>query len=184
MPPDRTDRIEIEAVRQALRGQYVAALTMLREAILRCPDDLWNDTGRSDAYDVIACNAVFFARYLLHADEDAFRPWPGFEPASDADTDDAAAQARSSAGVRQPNSTEEALAYVDHVIESLDGFLARIDLSAPSSGFHWSKMSKLEQQLANLRRLQHHTGRLVDRLSYATGNVVAWRDADRADHVN
>ena len=49
IPPDRADRIELEAVRQALRGQYVAALTMLREAILRCPDDLWSDTGRSDA---------------------------------------------------------------------------------------------------------------------------------------
>jgi hypothetical protein len=50
----------------------------------------------------------------------------------------------------------------------------RLDLTAPTSGFSWYRMSKLEHQLLNLRHIQHHTGQLADRLRRETNKGIAW----------
>lgn len=184
MPTEPTDVMDVDAVRTALRGQYWAALSMLREAIHRCPDDLWFSTSRPDPFCLVACNAAFFTRYFLHPNQDAFRPWPGVYAAPAPSPDGHRPHTPVNVALHQSDSREEVLAYVDHVIASLDDALAAVDLTATSSGFHWPRMSKLEHQLATLRRLQHHTARLIDRLSDATGECIPWRDGNRIASVS
>lgn len=60
------------------------------------------------------------------------------------------------------------------LLEAIDTAVDRLDLTAPTSGFSWYQMPKLEHQLLNLRHLHHHTGQLADRLRQVTGRGIRW----------
>ena len=73
IPPDGT---AIDAVlRTALKGQYHAALTMLRGAIELCPDSLWFDSGQGTPFWRITYHALFYSHLYLQRDEASFIPW-------------------------------------------------------------------------------------------------------------
>ena len=182
--PHVPQRIELTAVRQALRRQYLAALSMLRDALRRCPDTLWNDATGGASLRELGCDAAFLTRYHLHPSQDTFRPWPGLDPTPSLDADLANGPSATEATEPYSTSRTEVLAYVEHVIESLDASLEALDLGSSKSGFHGYRMSKLEHQLLTLRHLQHHTAQVVDRVREATGQAIPWIVSDRSDEVN
>jgi hypothetical protein len=49
-----------------------------------------------------------------------------------------------------------------------------MDLAAPTCGFPWYPMSKLEHQIVNIRHIQHHAGSLSTRLRLKAGILIAW----------
>lgn len=65
------------AVRAALKGQYHAALAMLREAIELCPDELWLDQAPRNAFWQVAYHALFFVHLYLMDTPEQFVPWEG-----------------------------------------------------------------------------------------------------------
>src|SRR5512147_705747 len=69
------DSIDAAGLRAILKSQYHAGLAMLREAIDRCPDDLWLSTGPRNAFWQVAYHALFFTHLYLQSDHTAFRPW-------------------------------------------------------------------------------------------------------------
>lgn len=184
MPTVMVEPLDVETVRQALRHQYLAGLSMLHDAIRRCPDAVWDDPEPSINCCAIACHAAFFTRYFLHPDPDAFRPWPGLPTASVLGAERGGRTSAPDDSMPATTTRDEVLAYVKCVIESLDEALESLDLTSPESGFHGYRMSKLEHQLVNLRQLQHHTARLIDRVRAATGEAVPWLASDRSDTVN
>ena len=181
---DAPGTITPNAARRALRRQYLAALSMLRDALRRCPDELWDDPRPTVSCRELACDAAFLTRYHLFHSQAAFRPWPGFDGDAPLGVDDSRRHTQGAAPESTGTSRAEVVAYVEHVIASLDASLAAIDLAASESGFHGYRMSKLEHQLLTLRHLQHHTAQLVDRVRAATGDTAPWIVSDRSDEVN
>ena len=62
--------------RTALWQQYGAAIDMLDNAIIACPDDVWNDPSRQpqSQFWYIAFHTLFFLDFYLSETEDGFAP--------------------------------------------------------------------------------------------------------------
>ena len=169
-------------LRAALASQYHAALAMLREAIDRCPDELWLDDGPKNAFWQIAYHTLFFTHLYLQPRVEAFRPWEGHQGGVQHE-DGIAGLADPESElplIPRPYSKEQALAYwsfLDGIVEeAVEGY----DLKSGESGFHWYPISKLEHQLVNLRHVQHHLAQLADRLRSSEGVGVRWVGSSRA----
>lgn len=160
-------------LRAILKSQYHAAIDMLRQAIQRCPDDLWPSSEHPNAFWHVAYHALFVSHMYLQPTFEAFRPWEhhretyqflGPVPGNP--------ELRPEIG--EPYSKAQLLDYLQLCETEIDGAVANLDLAAPESGFPWYKMSKLEHQFVNLRHLQHHTAQLADRLRRTAGVGVEW----------
>ena len=158
-----------DTLKPVLKSQYHAALAMLRDAVERCPDELWTASGHVSAFWQVAYHTLFFTHLYLHADEAAFRPWDGTSVTSSTGRAHQAGRSEeppaAPAGglLEEPTSWLTGRSAIGWSIEAVDG----MDLDAPSCGFWWYRVSKLEHQLINLRHLQHHTAQLADRLRTA-----------------
>ena len=169
------------AVRQILKSQYHAALAMLREAVERCPDDLWTSPAHLNPCWQVAYHALFFTHLYAQTDEAAFRPWvhhqahvqypdgiPGPpDPASSLPL------------VADPYTKEQVLAYWEFCDAMIDGAVDAMHIGAAESGFSWYPVPKLEHQMVNLRHIQHHTAQLAGRLRDAAGIGIGWVGARR-----
>ena len=157
--------------RTALKRQYHAALAMLRDAIEKCPEDLWDD---GDAHDVpfwrVAYHTLYFTHLYLHPSLDAFRPWTHHRE----DFHDLPWPPGSGTRITNPYSKAQVVEYWSIVDGFVDGAVDRMALDG-LSGIPWhATMPKLEHQLHNLRHIAHHTGILSGRIRAATGALVEW----------
>lgn len=163
-------------LRTVLKSQYHASFAMLRDAIERCPEDLWLSTAPRNAYWQIAFHVLFFTHLYLMPDESAFVFWEkhrrqvqhpngiGGPPIPNSDLP----------LLPDPYTKAESLEYLQTCDGMVDDAVDRLDLDSPNCGFPWYKMSKLEHQFVNIRHLQHHTAQLADRLRAATDTGVRW----------
>jgi len=165
------------AVRVALASQYHATLAMLREAVERCPEELWDSSEHTNAFWQIAYHALFFTHLYMQPDEAAFVPWLGHQ--SDVQHPDGIAGPADPASdlplVPEPYTRPQVLAYVEFCEGLIDAAVEALDLEGRESGFHWYPIPKFEHQLVNLRHLQHHAGQLADRLRNEEGVGVDWK---------
>ncbi|HKQ58316.1 MAG TPA: DinB family protein [Candidatus Eisenbacteria bacterium] len=179
--PKSTDAtLPLEAFTGPLKNQYHQALATLREAIELCPDDLWLDTGPTNAFWQVAYHALFFAHFYLGQNAASFRPWA--EHQRDNQNEDGIAgdpDPKSTLPlIPRPYSKEQVLRYWATVDDMVDGAVDAMDLTRSESGFHY-RMSKLEHQLVNLRHIQHHAAQLADRLRDALDIGVKWKGGSR-----
>jgi len=61
-------------IQSALKSQYHAPLAMLKQAVERCPDDLWTAPGEPSPFWQVAYHTLFFTHLYLQQDEKAFGP--------------------------------------------------------------------------------------------------------------
>jgi hypothetical protein len=173
--PTTNDPTTHEVLRDPLKRQYRAALLMLRDAVERCPDALWDDPAPTNTFWQVAYHTLYFTHLYLQPSEAAFVPWTGHQ--AGVQHEDGIAGPADPASplplVPDPYTKDQVLAYLEHVHASVDGVDA-LDLGAATSGFWWYPMGKLEHQLVNLRHVQHHVGQLADRVRAATGDGVRW----------
>ncbi len=47
-------------------SQYLAALEMLKQAIVKCPDSIWNDHSDNTKFWHVASHALFYTHLYLH----------------------------------------------------------------------------------------------------------------------
>ena len=170
------DAIDSDTLRTMLKSQYHAALAMLRDAIERCPDDVWFDRKPENACWQLAYHTLFFAHVYLLPNKAAFRPWEGHQ--ADVQHPDGIPGPADPASrlplIPEPYTRAQALAYWNVCDEMVDGCVDALDLQSPDSGFSWYKIPKLEHQFVSLRHIQHHTAQLADRLRAAAGIGVRW----------
>jgi hypothetical protein len=160
-------------MRSALKSQYHAALAMLRQAVDRCPDELWTAAGHPSPFWQVAYHAVFFTHLYLQPDEEAFRPWelhreeyqflgnvpwPPYCPPK----------------LGEPYSKSQVLEYWRVCDAMVDAAVDQLDLEAEECGFWWYKMPKLEHQMMNIRHIQHHAAVLADRLPADIAEALDW----------
>jgi hypothetical protein len=159
--------------KQAITSQYRAALEMLKQAILKCPEALWDDPRDKNRFWHIAYHALFYTHLYLQVSESKFTPWSkhrehyqvlGALPEPP----------HAPLGVGAAYSQAEVLAYLEVCQEQVKEKVAALDLDATDSGFHWLPFGKLELQLYNLRHLGQHIGELMDRLGTRAAIEVDW----------
>jgi len=164
------------ALRKVLKSQYHAAAAMLREAIQRCPDELWSSgTAHPNPFWHVAYHTLFYTHMYLQPSEADFKPWekhraeyqymgrlpsPPHRPPK----------------IGEPYSKADVMEYAELCLSMIDPALDRMDLNQPESGFWWYQMSKLEHQLVNIRHIQHHAAQLIDRLGAIGAGGFDWVD--------
>jgi len=85
-------------------------------------------------------------------------PWPPHQPPR----------------IEEPYSKALVLEYW-HVCDAMiDGGVDKLDLDAPTCGFPWYEMPKLEHQMMNIRHIQHHAAQLADRIRSVAGMAADW----------
>ena len=155
-------------VKEAVKSQYLASLEMLRQAIVTCPDSLWNSSAYRNQYWHIAYHVLFYTHLYLQPSEEDFVPWDKHRDACRS-----LGPGPEGAEVREPYSQEEILAYHELCRAQVEEQVAALDPEA-ASGFYWLPFDKLELQFYNIRHIQQHTGELCERLWAAEGIEVPW----------
>jgi DinB superfamily len=147
----------MESLKPALKGQYHAALDMLKGAISECPEALWTSGTPPRSFWRLAYHTLFYAELYLQVRSEDFVPW-GLH------RDEVESDAEREALDPTPYTKAELLAYWERVDALVDSQLDKIDLAASDSGIPWYKIPKLDHVLLNLRHIQEHAGQLRDRL--------------------
>lgn len=148
-------------------SQYLAALEMLKAAIDRCPDDLWNDPRDKTPVWHAAYHVLFYTHFYLQDSEDSFVPWvkhrqeyqfigPLPWPPHRAPE------------IGEPFDRATVLEYLAFCQAEARRRVPALDLDA-ASGFDWLPFGKLELQLYSIRHIQQHTGELMERLGARAG---------------
>ena len=55
-------------IREVLKSQYLAALEMMRQAVERCPESLWDDPQDHNRFWHVAFHTLFYTHLHLQAD--------------------------------------------------------------------------------------------------------------------
>lgn len=173
--------MDTDALRTVLKSQYHAALAMLKNAIEKCPHDLWQGSGHTNECWQVAYHVLFFAHMYSQPNEAAFRPWK--HHVANVQYQDGIA------GPPDPKSTlpllaepypkEQVLEYWAFVDAMIDATLDVTDLGSAESGFWWYPIPKLEHEIVNIRHIQHHTAQLADRVRTAANVGIDWVGARR-----
>jgi len=159
-------------IKHVIQSQYHASLEMLRQAIAKCPESLWNDPQPKNKFWHLAYHALFYTHLYLQDSEKDFVPWtkhrdeyqfmgplpwpPHKEPA-----------------IGEPYSQQEVLEYLELCQQQVEERVASLNLDA-ESGFFWLPFGKLELQIYNIRHIQHHAGELAERLGTRENVQVDW----------
>ncbi len=130
-----------------IHSQYLAALEMLKQVIVLCPEASWDAPGDKDKFWNKAYHTLFYVHLYLQETEQHFQPW---EKHHDPDTG-------------QPFTQAEVLEYLAFAENQVRERVPALDLEA-ESGFDWLPFGKLELQIYNIRHIQQHTGELFERL--------------------
>lgn len=147
----------MDNLKPALKGQYHAALDMLRWAVEDCPADMWVEGVPPRTFWRLAYHTLFFTHLYLQVRYEDFTPWALHRDEVEGDPDRERIDAK-------PYSRAEVMAYWEIVDAMVDPQIDRFDLSSPESGIPWYPIPKLDHQILNIRHIQEHTGQLRDRL--------------------
>jgi len=168
-----------DLLRTVLKSQYHASLAMLRQALEKCPDDLWYSKDQVNAFWQTAYHTLFFTHLYLQPNFAAFKPWKHHQ--ANVQHEDA------HTGPADPNSTlplipepytrEQVLDYWSFCDGMVDDAVDAVDLLSPESGFYWYKLGKLEHQIINIRHIQLGAAQLSARLRSTLNVGVEWVSA-------
>lgn len=144
-------------IQNSIQSQFLAALAMLEQVIVKCPDPIWDAPGDKDKFWNKAYHALFYAHLYLQETEKHFQPW---EKHHDPDNG-------------EPFTQAEVLEYLAFVQNQVRERVPQLDLEA-ESGFHWLPFNKLELQIYNIRHIQQHAGELFERLGTRENIELNW----------
>ncbi len=145
-------------IKPVLQSQYLAALTMLGEAVEKCPSFVWDAPGDKFKFWSKAYHALYFAHLYLQDAKEDFVEW---EKHHDPDGD-------------VPFLKEEVLEYLSFVKKQVIERVHALDLESADSGFHWYPVNKLEMQFINIRHIQQHAGELYECLGTRENIELGW----------
>jgi hypothetical protein len=152
--------------KQAIKSQYLAAIEMLKQAIERCPEAMWNVAEEKNKFWLVAYHALFYIHLYLQKNIADFKPWSKHQDGAQ----------RPGAMPEKPFAVytkEEMLDYLAVCQAEVAEQTASLDLEAPS-GFEWLPFNKLELQFYNIRHLQQHIGELFERLGIKAAIELDW----------
>ncbi|MBD0373297.1 MAG: DinB family protein [Pyrinomonadaceae bacterium] len=154
--------------KETLWGQFGAAIEMLENAVVACPEELWKDRSRQPEFWYMVYHTLFYLDLYLSGTLEGFAP-PA--PYNMDETDPK--------GIlpERVYTKEELRDYLEHgrnkcraVIEALTDERAR-----ERCRFPWGmEMSFAELMLVNMRHVQHHAAQLNLILRQTTRSAPHW----------
>lgn len=155
------------AIRCALVDEYKSSLSMLKEAIDICPDNLWleNDNVLPPYWQVVYHTLFFTHLYLCQNDSD-FVPWNKTKQHL---------ESLDSPAVGNPFTKADLYEYYDFVLSIVDESVNDIDLMRQDSGFSWYPIPKLNHAFVNIRHIMMHVGQLDTRLRQHNIKDIDWK---------
>jgi len=144
-------------ISKIIQSQYLAALEMLKQVIIKCPAELWNAPGDSGTVWQKTYHTIYYVHLYLQDAEKDFKPWDKHhEPETGT-----------------PFTREDVLEYLLIAQKQVRERVPLLDLNT-GSGFDWLPFSKLELQFYNIRHIQQHTGELYERLGAYENIELDW----------
>lgn len=146
--------------------QFGAAIEMLENALLACPDELWSDRSRRPEFWYVVYHTLFYLDLYSFGSVEGYTPPAPFTLGELED------------GVMPPRaySKDELHAFLVHgrgtcrtAIETMTDAKA-----GRRCGIAWLDMSEAELLLYNMRHVQHHVGQLNLILRQATDTGSRW----------
>ena len=156
-----------DAWKGMLWSQLGAAIDMLENAILACPDELWGDRDRRPEFWYTVYHTLFFLDLYLTGSLDGFAP-PAPFTLDEIDP----------AGVLPPRvyTKDEMGAYLRHGREKCRASIAAMtdETARRVCSFPWLRLTYGELMLTSLRHVQHHTAQLNLILRQTTDSAPRW----------
>ncbi len=141
------------ASREMIWRQFGAAIDMLENALVGCPDKLWSDRGERPEFWYLVYHTLFWLDLYLHGPVEGFIPPAPFT-----------LEELDPAGVLpgRPYTKDELKTYLEHgrrkcraTIDALTG-----EQAARRYRFGWGEVTFSELLLYNMRHVQHHAAQL------------------------
>lgn len=158
-------------IHQAIQNQYMAALEMVKEAIIYCPPSGWDDPQSAKKFWHVAYHTLFYTHLYLQASINSFSAWPKHRP--EYNNLDAPSSTPQEIPALEAYSKEEILEYLEFCQKQVTEQIHGMDLEA-DSGFHWLPFNKMELQIYNIRHLQNHAAELAEWLAANQGIQIHW----------
>ena len=137
--------------KDAVWGQFGAAIDSLEAAIDACPDSLWGDRSRFPEYWYVVYHTLFFLDYYESESGEGYAPPPPFT-LSELDP----------AGVLPDRvySKEEMRRFLEHGRQKLRARIAAMTDEKAASRCAFRELNELEHFLYKMRHVQHHAAQL------------------------
>ena len=147
--------------------QFGAAIDMLENAMLACPDELWNDRSRRPEFWYVAYHTLFWLDLYLSDSLEGFAPPPPFT----LDELDPAGLVP-----ERPYTKDELQTYLEHGREKCRATIEALadEKAAQRCGFEWVDVSVAELLLYNMRHVQHHAAQLNLILRQTIDSAPGW----------
>lgn len=155
-----------------IQSQYLAALAMLEQAVVRCPDELWDNEEDKGKFWHVAYHVLFYTHLYLQKTEHDFQPWARHRPDYEQMGPPPWAPDQQPE-IGEPYPKADVLEYLAFCRKEVAIHTAELNLDAPS-GFEWLPFTKFELQIYSIRHLQQHVGELMERLGRRAGVDVDW----------
>jgi len=154
-------------LRTILWQQFGAAIDMLANAMLACPDELWSDRSKQPEFWYLVYHTLFWLDLYLSDTPEGFTP-PAPFTLDELDP----------AGVipEWPFTKDELLSYLDHGREKCRAAIAALtdETARQSRQLPWGEVGFLELLLYNMRHVQHHAAQLNLLLRRETDSAPRW----------
>lgn len=153
--------------RAILWQQFGAAIDMLENALLACPEELWSDRSRRPEFWYVVYHTLFFLDLYLSGSVEGFTP-PAPFTLDELDP----------AGLlpERPYTKDELHSYLEHgrkkcqvMTEALTDEKAR-----QRCAFEWVDVNEAELLLYNMRHVQHHAAQLNLILRQTIDSAPGW----------
>jgi len=153
--------------RSIIWQQFGAAIDMLENALLACPDELWYDRSRQPEFWYVVYHTLFFLDLYLSDSAEGFTPPAPFT-----------LDEMDPAGLlpERPFAKTELQSYLEHgrkkcrvTIEALTD-----ERASRRCGFEWLDISVSESLLYNMRHVQHHAAPLNLILRQTINSAPRW----------
>ncbi len=146
-------------IRTVIQSQYLAALAMLKQAIVKCPPAMWDAPQDQDKCWFKAYHTLYYTHLYLQPSRKDFVRWKKH---------------------RKPDATsllsrEEVLEYLAFVQQEVFLRVPLLNFQAESD-FRGFRIDTLEMQFLNIRHIQQHTGELYERLGVRMNIKLDWAD--------
>jgi len=152
--------------RTHLWRQFGAAIDMLENALLACPETLWGDRSRRPEYWYLVYHTLFFLDYYLSGTREGFQPPAPFD-----------LEELDPAGLlpERVYAKDELQAYLEHGRRKCRAVIAALtdERARRPTGIHF-EITMGELMLYNLRHVQHHAAQLNLILRQTVDSAPRW----------
>ena len=153
--------------KEIIWSQFGAAVDMLRNAIMKCPKDLWQDRSRQPEFWYIAYHTLFWLDFYLTEKPDEYRP---HEPFGLTEFDPA--------GILPVRlfTQDELIGYLEFGRAKCKNVIGGLTKEKAAKNYEFGNinLSFLELILYNMRHVQHHTAQMNLILRQEINSAPGW----------